>query len=117
MSKMIPNKPYCITKIEPTFNDKFGAGELAYIHTDKKQKWRVQLPKKYLRTLLPGQLDTMKDAIGKQEYPYLVYRGTLEDNSYRLDIIKKCEEIIKAHALWEDVPELDDSLDEPKENN
>lgn len=114
MRNMKRNKAYRIYKIEPSNHTEWGPGELAYVNTNTQVKWRVQFPKKYLKTVQAGTIDRMKAQIAINKFPYLVFRDVLEDNSYKLDVIEDCDEIRKFHMSWKDVPAVEEEVeDEP----
>ena len=85
---MTPNKAYRIYKIVHTTHEKYGEGELAFIEAADKVKSRVQLPSKYLKDLSDEQIKVWYDDVEKKHFPFLIYRETLPDKSFKINVVE-----------------------------
>ena len=80
---------YQMDGLVATDHSQYGKGQQAYLTSGKGQKWRTQLPGKYLASLDSSDIEKFKADIAAKKNPYLIYREKMEDNSYRIDIIEK----------------------------
>lgn len=89
--KLEANKAYRIDGIVETSHPKYGNGEQATVTYPAGGRFRTQLPGKYLANFKPEMILMIKDDVLNGRNPYLVCRGQMLDNSYRIDILEKCK--------------------------
>lgn len=94
MSKLQPHKAYKMVDLLKTMHDRFGPGELATL-VRGNARWKVQLPTKYLKELTakgPEAVEILRDDVFKNQNPYIVFRGEMEDGSFKMDLYPKCKQ-------------------------
>ncbi|XP_052127741.1 uncharacterized protein LOC127750331 [Frankliniella occidentalis] len=109
-SSLQPNKAYKIVKLIHTNHVSYGEGELAFVLGGKGERWKTQLPSKYLSTFMPEDIEIVRSDVLGNKNPYLVFRQVLADKSFKIDFIEKDSDLIPnintLHDQWKDVPAL-----------
>lgn len=91
MSALTPHKAYKVIAITDTTHLEWGPGKALTVvqgGPGVPRKWKSQLPKKYLKSLAQNYLDDLLKDISKKRYPYVVYRETMLDRSFRIDLLQ-----------------------------
>lgn len=90
LSLLTPNKAFKIVAINDTDHPTYGPGKLMTIVQGGggvPKKWNTQIPKKYLSTLSEEKIHQLLHDISKKRYPFVIYRETMLDKSFRIDIL------------------------------